>query len=135
MARPRKPTALLELNGAFRHDPQRTRVDPEDDRPFGDPPEDLTPEQVVQWHRIVRGAIEGVLKFSDRISVEWAAELLVKKKIGAASSAELTILRGLLNAFGMDPSGRAKLSIPKKTAKNEFADLAEEARGSGAKPN
>ena len=55
MARPRKPTALLELQGAFNHDPQRKRArqnEPLFTTPLPDPPETLRPYFAKAWRQI-----------------------------------------------------------------------------------
>ena len=79
MARPRTATAILRARGAFRHDPQRERIDPE---PTGQlctsPPDHLTPEQQKAWQRIVDTAPQKVLYRSDEIMLDLAACLLAE---------------------------------------------------------
>jgi|SRR5579862_5590716 len=79
MPRPRKPTALLELSGAFKHDPQRRRDgEPRPTGPLGDPPERLPTEAVPYWHEIEATCAPGVLTISDRFAVELAARLMAR---------------------------------------------------------
>jgi len=135
MARPRKPTSILELNGAFRHDPNRARPnEPRDVRALGNVPSRLPADVVPFWLELAAMVIGGVLTFRDRWAVELAARLMEKavretpdpeEKI---TSSELSTLRSLLAALGMTPADRSKLSVPTEKAKNPFTDLAQEAR-------
>jgi hypothetical protein len=69
----RKPTELLALSGAFEKDPKRCRpVGPKSDRPIGDPPACLTPDEAACWREFVANAPAGVLTSGDR----WALERL-----------------------------------------------------------
>jgi len=156
MGRPRKPTAVLELNGAFRKDPQRRRPEePRDARALGDPPERLPVDVVPFWRELVDQVQGGVLTYRDRWAVELAARLMAKAvgeqsaseimaliesaelesndikallKRETISSAELSTLRSLLAALGMTPADRSKLSVPTEKPKNAFADLAAQAQ-------
>jgi phage terminase small subunit len=131
MARPRKPTAVLELSGAFKKNPQRKRAgEPKESRPLGDPPDRLPKRAIPFWHEIVGMTAIGVLKVSDRWCVELAACLMAKaiKTHEGLSAAELHTLRSLLSAMGMTPADRSKMSIPAERPKNEFTLLAQESR-------
>lgn len=160
MARPRTPTARLELSGAFKHNPNRER--PEEPRPktkIGQFPERLPVECRKFWDEIVSQA-GGWLTDSDRWAVELAARLMQKAtrelsvamilelageaeleageikelvKRESISAAELGALTKLLGALGMTPSDRSKISVPQEKPKNRFADLAAEA--SAPRPN
>lgn len=151
--RPRKPTKLLEMSGAFRKNPDRKRPDePQELRPLGDPPGRLPANAIAFWDELVDMVSGGVLTYRDRWAVEWAARLMEKSvreqsvetilelaregELGAAdikamvqkesiSSAEMSILRSLLAALGMTPADRSKLSIPQKEKPvNRFSALA-----------
>lgn len=155
MGRPRKPTALLELSGAFRRNPARRR-DPAPicTRPLGDPPCRLPVEARAFWGEIVEACPAGVLGSSDRWAVELCARLMEKAvrvpdlaavaelvkllelssddaralfRREVISSSELSILRSLLAALGMTPADRSKLSVSIEKPKNKFADLANQA--------
>jgi len=157
MSRPRKPSAVLELSGAFRHDPQRRRPsEPKESRPLGESPGRLPADCIAFWNELVEMSTYGVLKISDRWAVELCCRLMEKatREMSTAtilelsrcadlsaddvkvlirretiSSGELSTLRSLLAALGMTPADRTKLSVSPEKPKNEFADLAEEARG------
>lgn len=79
MAAHRKPSNVLELAGAWKHDPARRRVDPPTHKPIGRPPkpESLTFEQA--WKYIVKCAPRDVLRDDrDRLWIEVAVHLLVQ---------------------------------------------------------
>lgn len=163
MARPRKPTALLELSGAFREHPNRKRPnEPVDSRNLGDPPGRLASDAVPFWAEIADMVTGGILTYRDRWAVELAARLMEKAvRVPSAeamlevirtselspaearalviresiSSSELSVLRSLLAALGMTPADRSKLSVPTEKPKNKFAELAKEAKNLGSRPN
>jgi hypothetical protein len=80
MGRPRTPTNVLALRGAFKHDPARGReraAEPQDARPIGPPPADFLEAEINAWNYLIECAPAGVLKFADRILLELAAKGLV----------------------------------------------------------
>jgi phage terminase small subunit len=124
MARPRKPSAILELSGAFDHDPQRRRPnEPVDTRELGDPPDRLPAAAKKYWAELASQAVHGVLRYSDRWTVEIASRLMLKVVTDQIKPAELTTLRSLLASMGLSPSDRAKLSVPVEAPHNEFSEL------------
>jgi len=151
MSRPRKPSALLELSGAYRKNPSRRRPPAPVAGPLGDPPERLQGEARMFWYELVNAVATGVLTRSDRWCVELAAMTMAKAvripddpsveetkaliRQQAMTGADWTLLRSLLGAMGMTPADRSKLSIPVEEPKNKFADLARDARKLGGKPN
>ena len=125
MGRPRTPTNVLELRGAFKHDPQRRRDgEPEGVGEIGEPSERLTELQREAWLEVVALCPVGVLTGSDRVFVDQIAELRALQWEGSITSTDRKILIGLLGKVGMNPSDRASLSVaPKGKPVNEFADL------------
>ena len=126
MSRPRTPTRVLEARGAFRKNPQRRRDgEPECTDPLGAPPEHLAEGEARCWHELAENAPVGVLTRSDRHSVEVAACLLAEFRVDRAAfnAARISKLQTLLGSFGMNPSDRASLSIPKPKAENPFAEF------------
>jgi hypothetical protein len=113
MGRPRKPTAVLELTGAFRKNPQRKRTDPPATGPLGDPPEHFTPEQAVVWHELAAVSPRGVLTRSDRLLVEIAVVLMlrVRKQGPRMRRGELNVLISVLSRMGMSPADRLRVGI------------------------
>lgn len=137
MSRPRKPTAVLEHNGAFKKDKSRRRVDPRTTGPLGPPPADLKPEEKERWQEIVRIAPEDVLANAERGIVELTAKLwAIMRRDGIGGRYGLNTGQGalLLQCFsklGMTPSDRAKAATspeqdkPKESPYGEFPAEAE----------
>lgn len=78
MARPRKPTNVLELTGAFKKDPQRRREDAEPVGELTAPPAHINGAVLHAWKEIAKYAPRDVLTNSDRLSLELAANLLAQ---------------------------------------------------------
>lgn len=77
MGRPRTPSNVLELRGAFAHNPDRRREDAPGAGPFErDPPTHLTPDVVPAWSYLVARLPSVALTSSDEIAVEQAARVL-----------------------------------------------------------
>jgi hypothetical protein len=128
MARPRVPTKILEMSGAFRKNPGRARSrvgEPEPRGSIGEPPAGLTEEILGCWHDIVSTCAPGVLTSADRIAVMSAARLLARENKGIISTGERGQLHKLLADFGMTPKGRAYVrgSEPEEETDSSFATL------------
>lgn len=128
--RPRKPSNVLEMSGAFRKNPQRRAEranEPQPTAPIGDPPPHLTANAARAWQDIVRLAPGGVLGDTDRLYVEIAAELLaMKRELGvlAMEPAKLNRLETMLGKLGMNPADRSKVNAPGSgKPKNQFNDF------------
>lgn len=138
MPRPRKPTALLELNGAFRNHPERRegrKNEPHPDGPFGEPPVCLSDAEKEAWHELNSIAPRGVLTNADRPLAETYCRLMAKQRkdgIGGRyglSTGELSQLIQCLIRMGLTPADRSKISIAKpQEASNPFIELANENR-------
>ena len=123
MARPRKPTKILELSGAFQKDPQRKRRnEPIPDTELGCAPEGLSESEKKAWAEIVEMCVTGVLTGADRAHVEIASCLLAeyrdKKEIRTA-----TLLEKYLSKMGLNPSDRSRVYLadrPKEKSKWEI---------------
>lgn len=132
MSRPRKPTAVLELNGAFKHDPARAEArknEPRPTDPLGMPPTGFDEVEVSCWNELSTEATW--LTSADRWVAEIAACLMAKKRecgIGGRngmSVGELAQLNQCLREMGLTPVARSKVSVPKqKEAENPFAKIA-----------
>ena len=123
MARPRTPSNVLELRGAFDKNPQRRREDLPGVGAFNPlPPTTLHNSIVPYWHEIVSQINPVVLTASDHSAVKVMARLLHDFELTGDKSIA-TELRQMFSQFGMTPAGRAKLSPPKKPGGgNKFAD-------------
>lgn len=125
MPRPRKPTALLELSGAFRKNPRRRAergAEPVPEGDVGAPDRNLPANVAACWREIVASAAPGVLTRADKIAVRSAARLMVLENKGKIKSGERQLLHRLLAEFGMTPRGRlyVKAPPPKTEKDNEF---------------
>ena len=123
MARSRTPTNILELKGSFKKDPKRLverGEEPLNANPIGDAPDWLSEDEVIAWNEIVHDAIDGVLGEADRLAVANASVLCSNIKIKEASAQEQNLFNKYLGQFGMIPSERSKINMPKKKDKNRF---------------
>lgn len=128
MARPRKPTNVLELSGAFKHDPQRRRGnEPCPTGEIGDPPKSLKRKVLKDiWFEMIAIAPPGVLKNSDRVHLEIICHLLgdLRKSPADFPVTKLTRLEAMIGKLGLNPSDRSKVSgLGKGKPKNPFSNL------------
>ena len=126
MARPRKPTAVLDARGAFKKNPQRKRSgEPVVREPIGACPDSFDALQREAYMQIVGQAPLGVLTEADNLAVEMASTLLAQfrqDRYGFPVQSYGKLIQ-LLGTFGMTPSDRAKLSIAPPKQVNPFAEL------------
>lgn len=123
MSAARKPTALLELNGAFKKNPNRKRPQEPISAPFPtEPPEYLTHDQKQTWFEIVDHTPAGVLMKSDAFIVEMVAILLAEFRAAPSlmDNPRLTRLSVELGRLGLTPADRSKIIVPKNDEGDEF---------------
>jgi hypothetical protein len=126
MGRPRTPTNVLALRGAFDKNPDRAREDAETTGPIGEAPDYFNEKEVAAWDEIVLNAPVAVLRNSDRFILELASRLLAEQRDNWLDfpAARLARLEAMLGKMGLSPSDRAKVGgAGKKQAKNPFTDL------------
>ena len=124
MSRPRKPTKLHELSGAFAKNPQRraARVgEPLITGELGGVPADLPEDVAACWREIVAQAVPGVLTRADRVIVECAARLLAHMRVGRVGG--ITQLKACMQQLGMTPAARSLVSVADAKDSNEFAGV------------
>lgn len=114
--RPRKPTKLLELSGAFKHDPARAldrAEEPQPDGPIGDPPRLMSARAKKIWIEYVPVAPPGVLFTSDRNAFEQFCELYARarSKRFLVDNKELMRLEAMYARFGMTPADRTRIKV------------------------
>src|ERR1700678_4196096 len=137
MGRPRKPTRLLELNGALKRNPQRYLDRANEPRPtsaVGDPPEDfLRPHSTLAarhlriWHELLAQAPHGVITGCDRMLLENTCRLQAQIECGERSAAVFNQVRSNLADLGMTPAGRSKVSVARpKSSEGEVKDEGKE---------
>ena len=122
MARPRKPTANLELVGAFDRNPQRKRKsEPEPTGKIGKAPSSLNAMEKKIWKEFTTNSPHGVFGNSDRIALEVACKLLSEFRIDYENftAAKMNQLTNLLGRFGMTPSDRSKVIVQKDEVEDD----------------
>lgn len=113
MARPRKPTAALELAGAFDKDPKRGKAREGEPRPtgkVGPPPKTLIEDAAKVWVEMSR---EGFwLTSADEFLLEIAAKYMAYFRIGGNDTKVIGQLIAVLNKLGFSPADRSKINAP-----------------------
>src|SRR4051812_41128553 len=108
MARPRKPTAVLELNGSFKKDPQRKKQregEPKPTGPLGDAPKWLNKEEKTTWRELQSQLAPGVAGSSDSASFATLCKLFTALRedgIGGRAgltSSMISVMNGLFTQF------------------------------------
>ena len=122
----RKPQALRELNGTSKDHPDRQNPNqPIPTKGIGPPNKVLTEYEQNIWDEIVGISYPGVLGEADRIALEMMCRLVGEMRMDFESmtAAKITQLSGLVGRFGMTPSDRSKIVVPKVAKANGFASL------------
>lgn len=125
MPTPRKPTALRELQGTIKDHPGRqNKNEPSPARGIGPPPSHLDSHHSEIWDEIVSNMYAGVLGEADRVALETLSRLVheMRTNFEEMTAAKLSQLSTLLGRFGMTPSDRTKIVVPK--GKNDEDDFA-----------
>lgn len=128
MPRPRKPSKILELTGAFAKNPQRRAAragEPVVTAPLGPPPARLTDPLVIEaWRELA--AAGSWFTAADRPLVESTAHMLANawRVKWAMAAPEFSALHRAYGYLGLTPSDRSKVKVPEapKPA-NRFAGL------------
>ena len=129
MPMPRKPTALKKLDGSIKDHPGRQNQDePIPLRGIGPAPKSMPECKRMIWDEIVSIMYKGVLGEADRLSLEIMTDLMYRFRLApidepGLTGAELARLTGLLSEFGMTPSSRTKIVVPKAVKQNPFESL------------
>ena len=126
MARPRTPTKIAELRGAYRKNPSRRPLgEPEPAGVIGPAPSHFSQEQSAIWDEVVGLCYPGVLGQADRIALEIICRLLhlTRTDFDNMTGAQLARLTGLLGCFGMTPADRAKINVPRAKPKNPYEGM------------
>jgi phage terminase small subunit len=131
MGRPRKPSNVLELKGAFKHNPDRGEARADEPKPtdgLGDPPAHLSEEVRVCWLEIESLCHSGVLSKGDRLVMEHGSQLLamLRKENWEVHPTIMIRFESVLGKLGMTPADRSKVSVikPKENEKDPYAEFA-----------
>ena len=134
MGRQKKPTAHLELVGAFKKDPQRKRdSEPVCNEPIGPAPARLTDIQREAWDYLVDSArdVPGLFTRLDRAFLQMCSMALAaiweydpeargKKQLSVNA---LNTVGSMLGKLGMTPSERSNVIVPKQKEANPFSEF------------
>jgi len=123
MPTPRKPTALREIQGTAHQNKHRQNGDqPIPDRQLAGPPDHLTERQQGIWLELTGIMYHGVLGQADGIAMELLCRMVeeMRHDFDNMNAAKLTQLSNLLGRFGMTPSDRTKVVVPKSPRVNPF---------------
>jgi phage terminase small subunit len=116
MPRPRTPTAVLELRGAFKHNPSRLRDrknEPLVTTPLPEAPKYLTKAARASWHEMA--AFGFWLKSPDQFLVAIAATLMARYRSDELRSDEVSLMISLLGTLGFSPKSRGAMNLPTDT--------------------
>jgi hypothetical protein len=123
--RPRTPTNILKIRGAGKAYPARMKEwenEPVNVNPIGDAPEWLNEAELKAWALIVDKCIDGILGEADYLAVAIASQIAARCIAGEATHQDETLALRYLGQFGMTPTERTKVAVPKKKDKNPFDD-------------
>jgi len=128
MARPRKPTTVLETSGAAKQNPDRMKERENEPQPagaVGKPPDNLNDTERAIWSEVASTIPAGVLGDTDRIALERLCRLVYQARYEPDdfTSAREKDLISYLGRFGMTPSDRAKIAIPSQSDTSQWDDL------------
>ena len=130
MARPRKPSATLELTGAYKKNSQRRhKLEPRPEDGPGDPPLFMSFDEQEIWREIIAMCEPGVFGPSDRVALEIVTKLFYEFRFSydTFTAAKLNRLETFLARFGMTPSDRSKVAVKPKPKKSLYEELDDDA--------
>ncbi len=127
MARPRTPLNIIKMRGSDKVNPGRfkdreNQMQPES---IGRVPNHLKPEYKKIWKEIANHLPAGTIAATDRIALETLCKLIFVMRFDFENmtAAQLGKLESLLGRFGMTPSDRSKVIVPKKTESSAWDEL------------
>ncbi len=109
-----KPTAILEMSGAYEKNPSRRRAnEPDTGRGVGPAPNSWDDEKKKVWDEIVSNCAGGVFQSSDRHMMEVLCTLLLefRKNPSEFGGRKYPVLMTLLSKCGMTPSDRSRVVV------------------------
>lgn len=126
MARPRKPTAALELKGAYKKNPQRKGA--RKDEPVPDGKIGVAPIEFDDAERNLWDELTGYgfwLTDADRLMLEISVKLMVMFRRNTLDGGGISKLITSLAKLGFSPTDRSKIQAPgaKEPEADPFADF------------
>jgi len=125
MARPRTPTNVLELRGAYKKNPQKKRkTEPKPLAGVGKFTEGPTSLTEI-WDEVVSQTVPGVMTISDRLALEMVCRLTAEIRLNPdeISVGKVSALCGMLGRFGLTPADRSKVTIPDVEKNDEWGEF------------
>ncbi len=119
--RPRTPTKVLKMRGAFDKHPERARAragEPEVREPLGDPPQTFDESHAARW--LDCRAWWPWLSIADRVQIELIVRLWVKLSGGDTKAA--APLNAALAKVGANPSDRSRINAGGPTDRRDPAE-------------
>jgi len=119
----RKPLALKQIQGTDKdHKSRQNQNEPTPTRGIGPSHSSLNEYEQEIWDEVVGISYRGVLGEADRIALEMMCRLIAEMRLNfeEMTAAKITQLSQLLGRFGMTPSDRTKIVIPKEQNINPF---------------
>ncbi|WP_370212562.1 hypothetical protein [Alloalcanivorax venustensis] len=126
MPTPRKPITLRKIQGTAHRNKHRQNADqPIPDCQLAGPPGHLTERQQEIWQELTGIMYRGVLGRADGVAMELLCRMVeeMRHDFDNMNAAKLTQLSSLLGRFGMTPSDRTKVVVPKAPQANPFEGL------------
>jgi len=126
MARPRTPTAILELKGAFKNHPSRRKERANEPIPVGavgDPPSHLEPPAVALWRDLA--AYGTWLTAADRLLLEVAVVMFARFRAGELDGSGISKVISALSKLGFTPTDRGRVQAPgaKEPVEDPYAEF------------
>lgn len=126
MARPRKPTAALELKGAYKKDPQRKADRKDEPKPsgaVGKAPDFFDAEERLIWDDLAEFGFW--LTDADRLMLEIAVKLMSMFRKNTLDGGGISKLITALSKLGFSPTDRSKVQAPgaKEPEADPYADF------------
>lgn len=122
----RKPQALRKIQGTDKdHASRQNKDEPVPVRGIGPAHSSLSEYECEIWDEVVGISYAGVLGEADRIALEMMCRLIAEMRLDfeEMTAAKITQLSQLIGRFGMTPSDRTKIVIPKGEKQNPFEDM------------
>src|SRR5215217_6407763 len=126
MARPRTPTAILELKGAFKKDPQRKAAregEPVVENPVGSPPKHVSKPAALIWRRVVKEAYWLRSTHRDVLEAFCVYKAAFETDPLSMKSAQVAQMMKAMTELGLTAASQTKVKVPEKAKEedNPFA--------------
>lgn len=123
--RPRTPTKVLEMRGAYERNPQRRKDregEPDNLAPVGEAPPALDETQRARWDELV--LMYPWARHSDRLLLEQTAIVWALMRSGKAKPADMKLLQTNIRCLGGTPADVSKVRMPSGKGKTKLSKFA-----------